>query len=75
MMVPALYFTPLKYSPHGYNLMEHRLNSLGSGLKSSNNQAGQMTNAVLMDLAMGLASGSVKVIDLSVTPSPERHLF
>ena len=34
-----------------------------------------MTNTVLMDLAMGLASGSVKVIDLSVTLSPETPIL
>ena len=34
-----------------------------------------MTNAVLMDLAVGLASGSVKVVDLSVTLSPETPIL
>lgn len=34
-----------------------------------------MTSAVLMDLAVGLVSGSIKVIDLSVTLSPETPIL
>jgi len=34
-----------------------------------------MTNAVLMDLAVGLASGAVKVVDLSVTLSPHTPIL
>ena len=34
-----------------------------------------MTSAVLMDLAMGLASGSVKVVDLSVTLSADTPIL
>ena len=34
-----------------------------------------MTNAVLMDLAVGLASGAVKVLDLSVTLSADTPIL
>ena len=34
-----------------------------------------MTNAVLMDLAVGLVTGSIKVVDLSVTLSPETPIL
>ena len=34
-----------------------------------------MTSAVLMDLAVGLVNGSIKVIDLSVTLSPETPIL
>ena len=34
-----------------------------------------MTNTVLMDLAVGLASGAVKVVDLSVTLSADTPIL